>query len=166
MYKLLCALALIATSTIGNAQETQEGTGPDAQALDTGVLNAQAVSPLTEAFDADVLDAETRTAGEAALDLVARLEAEILLEELVDQERYDEAIPVAERMADLTEEELGPGLEFGTALTKLAILQRRAELYDQSEQNFLRAVDVVREADGTYIPNTHLIHTLPLAMLC
>lgn len=148
--KLLCALALIAASTIGSAQETQGGTGPDDQAPDTGVLSAQAVSPLTEAIDADVLDAETRAAGEAALDLVARLELEILLEELVNQERYDEAIPVAERMADLTEEELGPGLELGAALSNLAILQRRAELYDQSEQNFLRAVDVVREADGTY----------------
>ena len=131
--RLLCSLALIVGSSVGGAQEPQEGTVADAQV-----------------FDAEVLDAETRAAGEAALDLVARLEAELLLEDLVDQERYEEAIPVAERMVELTEAELGVGLELGVALSNLAILQREFELYEPSEQNFLRAVDMIRDAEGTY----------------
>ena len=121
--KLLCGFVLIAASSVGGAQET---------------------------FEPDAVDAETRAAGEVALDLVARLEAEILLEDLVAQERFEEAVQVGERMVELTEEELGISLELGVALSNVAILQRRLELYEASELNFLRAVDVIREADGTY----------------
>ncbi len=167
--RLLCGLALIAASTLGGAQEPQGDTGPDAQATDTRVLDIQQAQGLeaesaapetqdaeevtrltTAAFDADTFDAETRATGEAALELVARLEARLLLGELVDQERYEEAVPVAERMVELTEDELGVSLELGVALSNLAILQRRLELYEPSEGNFLRAIDVIREVDGIY----------------
>ncbi len=166
---LLCGLALFAASTLGGAQEPQGDTDPDAGASDTGVLDAQqaqgleaqAPAPETQdaeevrrltspAFDAETLDAEARATGEAALELVARLEAELLLEELFDQGLYEEAVPVAERMVELTEEELGLSLALGVSLSNLAILQRRLELYEPSEQNFLRAIDVIREVDGTY----------------
>ena len=166
---LLCGLALIAASTLGGAQEPQRDTGPNAQASDTGVLDAQqtqgleaqAPAPETQdaeeitrltsaAFDAETLDAETRATGEAALELVARLEAGLLLGKLFDQGLYEEAIPVAERMVELTEKELGLSLELGASLSNLAILQRRLELYEMSEQNFVRAIDVIREVDGTY----------------
>ncbi len=164
--KLLLGLALTAGSTLGGAQEPQGETGPDAQALDTGLLDArqaqtleaQAPDQTTQdaeevtqlATDADVLDEEMRAAGRDALELVARLEAELLLRELVDQARYEEAVPVAERMVELTEEELGVSVELGVALSNLAIVQRHLELYEPSERNFVRAVDVIREADGTY----------------
>ena len=128
---LLCGLALIAGSTLGGAQEPQGDTGPDA-------------------FDADVADADTRMAGGDTSELVARLEAELLLTELVAQARYEEAIPIAERLVELAEEESGVSIELGVALSNLAILQRSLELYEPSERNFVRAVDVIREADGTY----------------
>lgn len=168
-HKLLCGLALVAACTLGGAQEPQRDTDPDALASDTGVLDgqqaqgleAQAPAPESQdaegvtrltsaAFDAETLDAETRRTGEEALELVARLEAELLLEELFDQGLYEEAVPVAERMVELTEEELGLSLALGVSLSNLAILQRRLELYEPSEQNFLRAIDVIREVDGTY----------------
>ncbi|MEE9570856.1 MAG: hypothetical protein V3W02_04055, partial [Gammaproteobacteria bacterium] len=106
---LLCGLALIAGSTLGGAQEPQGATGPDA-------------------FDADVADVDTRMAGGDTSELVARLEAELLLTELVAQARYEEAIPIAERMVELAEEESGVSIELGVALSNLAILQRSLEL--------------------------------------
>ncbi|MEE8093873.1 MAG: tetratricopeptide repeat protein [Gammaproteobacteria bacterium] len=129
--RLLCGLALIAGSTLGGAQEPQGDAGPDA-------------------FDADVLDVEARTADGDLPELVARLEVELLLTELVDQARFEEAVPIAERMVELTEEESGVSIELGIALSNLAILQRSLELYEPSERNFVRAVDVIREADGAY----------------
>ena len=122
------------------AQELESATQVDPQA-----------TRLTAAdLDAETLDEEALATGEAALNLVARLEAEILLSDLVDQERWEAAIPVAQRMVELTEEELGISLELGVALSNLAILQRRLELYEPSEENFVRSIDVIREADGTY----------------
>ena len=129
--------------------DTQQAQGLEAPAPET--QDAREVTRLTSAaLDADTLDAETRATGDAALERVARLEAQFLLGKLVDQERYEEAVPVAERMVELTEDELGLSLELGGALSNLAILQRRLELYEPSEGNFLRAIDVIREIDGTY----------------
>ena len=138
---LLCCLALVAASSTSSAQEPE----PPGDSEESGAATSSST-----ALDEDVLSAETVAAGEAALDLVARLEAEFMLRDLVNEGRYAEAVPLAERLVELTEEELGVGLEFGVALSNLAILQRRAELYDLSEENFLRAIDVIRETNGTY----------------
>ncbi len=138
---LLCCLALVAASPTGSTQE------PDP----SGASEESGAAPLSStALDEDVLNADTVAAGEAALDVVARLEAEFILRDLVDEGRYEEAIPLAERLVELTEEELGIGVEFGVALSNLGILQRRAGLYDLSEESFLRSIDVIREADGTF----------------
>ena len=138
---LLCCLALVAASSTSSAQEPE----PPGDSVESGAATISS-TPL----DGDVLSADTVAAGEAALDLVARLEAEFMLRDLVSEGRYAEAVPLAERLVELTEEELGAGVEFGVALSNLGILQRRAELYELSEENFLRAIDVIREADGTY----------------
>ncbi len=138
---LLCCLALVAASPTGSTQE------PDP----SGDSEESGAAPLSStALDEDVLNADTVAAGEAALDVVARLEAEFILRDLVDEGRYEEAVPLAERLVELTEEELGIGVEFGVALSNLGILQRRAGLYDLSEESFLRSIDVIREADGTF----------------
>ena len=138
---LLCCLALVAASSTSSAQESE----PPGDSEESGAATISST-----ALDEDVLSADTVAAGEAALDLVARLEAEFMLRDLVSEGRYAEAVPLAERLVELTEEELGVGLEFGVALSNLAILQRRAELYDLSEESFLRSIDVIREADGFY----------------
>jgi len=138
---LLCCLALVAASLPGSAQEPE----PPGDSEESGDAP---LSPTT--FDADALSTDTVEAGEAALAQIAQLEAEFMLRDLVDEGRYEEAIPLAERLVELTEEELGAGVEFGVALSNLGILQRRAGLYDQSEESFLRSIDVIREADGTF----------------
>jgi len=138
---LLCCLALVAASSTSSAQEPE----PPGDSEESGATTISST-----ALDEDVLSADTVAAGEAALDRVARLEAEFMLRDLVNEGRYAEAVPLAERLVELTEEELGIGLEFGVALSNLAILQRRAELYELSEESFLRAIDVIREADGFY----------------
>lgn len=149
--RLLCGLALIAGSTLGGAQEPQGDIGPNPPPLDTGLVDApQAQGLETDAPDPTTQDPEVFADGGDALEFVARLEAQILLTELVDQARYEEAVPIAERMVELTEEESGVSIELGVALSNLAILQRSLELYEPSELNFVRAVDVIREADGTY----------------
>jgi tetratricopeptide (TPR) repeat protein len=119
---LLCTLALISASPKTLAQE------PTSQALDEAVI----------------------AAGEAAMGTAARLEARLSMGDLVDEERFAEAIPYAERIAQLTEEDLGASPQLGVALSNLGMLQQRVQLYDVSEQNFLRAVDVIRESEGVF----------------
>ena len=114
---LLCCLALVAASSTSSAQEPE----PPGDSVESGAATISS-TPLDE----DVLGADTVAAGEAALDLVARLEAEFMLRDLVSEGRYAEAVPLAERLVELTEEELGVGLEFGVALSNLGILQRRS----------------------------------------
>ena len=150
--KLLCTLALIAASSYGLTQEPTAGTesqDPDVtqDAQETVTLSPDSearTDPVTsaltaETFEAEELDAAVLAAGEAAMELVARLEARLYLGDLVAEDRLAEAVPFAERIVELTEEELGISVELGVALSNLGMLQRRIELYDVSEQNFLRA---------------------------
>lgn len=138
---LLCCLSLVAASPPGSAQEPEPANSSE---------DSKNAPFSSAALDAEVLSADTVAAGEASLDVVARLEAEFMLRDLVDEGRYEEAIPLAERLVELTEEELGIGVEFGVALSNLGILQRRAGLYELSEESFLRSIDVIRDADGFY----------------
>ena len=148
---LLCGLVLATVSTPAGAQEPRVGIDPETQALEERERSTEEVAGLTtETLEVETLEATTLAAGEAALKLVARLEAELLQKDLVDQERYPEAVPVAERIVELTEEEFGVSLELGVALSNLAVLQRRIGLYEPSEQNFLRGVDVMRDAGGPF----------------
>jgi len=151
---LLCVVALVAASDQGRTQEpggAPGSPGAPAPTSETAVqtdLEPRALT--TEDLDADDLDATVLATGEAKLDLVARLEVELSMRDLVAEERYAEAIPYAEQLVELVEEEVGTSLDLGVALSNLAMLQRRVELFDVSEQNFLRAIDVIREVDGTF----------------
>jgi TonB family protein len=172
--QLLCGLALVlAASGAGRAQNTESGVaeesiGPTSSAPNIAGEDDVTIGPMVierdenedaaarmtaEGLDAADLDEDSLAAGEAALDLAARLEAEILLGDLIDEELYDEAVPVAERMVELTEEEFGESVELGIALSNLAIIQRRVELYEQSEENFVRAIDTIRAVEGPYHEN-------------
>ena len=103
-----------------------------------------------EGLDAEELDEETMEAGQFALDTAARLESQIMLTDLIDEELYDEAVVVAQRIVDLTEQELGESLDLGIVLSNLAIVQRRAELFEESEENFIRAIDMIRAVEGNF----------------
>ncbi|HEY5624541.1 MAG TPA: tetratricopeptide repeat protein, partial [Gammaproteobacteria bacterium] len=163
---LLCGLALIlAACDSGRAQDTATGVAEESSAPNLVSENDTAIESMVierdededaaarttaEGFDAEDLDEESLAAGEAALDLVARLEAEILLADLLDEELYDEAVPVAARIVEFTEEEFGEGVELGIALSNLAILQRRVGLLEESEANFVRSIDTIRAVEGPY----------------
>ena len=80
-----------------------------------------------------------------------RLEAQIDLIDLVNQRRFEEALPLAHTMVTLTEAEFGsPSDELATALNNLAIVQRNLEQYDDSTASFLAAIDMFREVDGQF----------------
>ena len=84
-------------------------------------------------------------------ELITRLEAQIELRELFDDEEYSDAVPVAERVVTLTQEEFGEiSSESAVAVSNLAEVQRRAGQYEDAGQNFLASVEIFREAEGEF----------------
>ncbi len=163
----LCGITLVASAPFSLAQEPGETVGPDIPVVSPGPRNMESELSIgieaveteqeasrreisAESLDAEELDEETLAAGEAALNAAARLETEITLGDLIDQELYDEAVVVAERIVEMTEEERGESIDLGIVLSNLAILQRRVRLYEESEANFVRAIETIRAVDGTY----------------
>jgi len=135
--ELLCTIVFAIGSHSAGSQETDE----------TVAVPAPQTGANLEAGD---IDAETVAAGERALEQAALLELEILISDFVDEDRHAEAVSVAEEVVKRLEAESTASLGLGVAIGNLAVLQRRAELYDASEANFQRAVDVIREADGQF----------------
>lgn len=79
------------------------------------------------------------------------LEAQIEFVELVRQNRFEEALPLAESIIPLTAAEFGsPSGELATAISNLAIVQRSLQDYEASKDTFLRAIDMYREVDGPF----------------
>ncbi len=84
-------------------------------------------------------------------DLVSRLEAQIAFHELVTSERYEQALPVGERLVDLTAAEFGEqSVEAAQALVALAEIQSRAGQYDTAERNFLASIEMLGDEDGMF----------------
>lgn len=165
----LCGIMLAASAPLTLAQEAGEsgatdipvtGPGPGPRNLEAerslGVETVEteqddsAPELSTEALDEEALDDETIAAGQFALDAAARLEAQMMLTDLLEEELYDEAVVAAERVVELTEEEIGESLDLGIVLSNLAIVQRRAELFEESEANFVRAIEMIRSVDGNF----------------
>jgi tetratricopeptide (TPR) repeat protein len=132
--QLLCYVVLASGSQIAVSQETGE-TAPTQAGANVEISD---------------IDAETLAAGERALEQAALLELEILISDFVDEDRHLEAATVAEEVVERLSIASPNSLSLGVAIANLAILQRRAELYDASEDNFQRAVDVIREVDGQF----------------
>lgn len=84
-----------------------------------------------------------------------RLEAQIDFVDLVKQDRFEEALPLAEKMVPLTAAEFGdPSSELATALSNLAVVQRSLKQYDASKETFLQAIDMYREVEGPFTAST------------
>jgi TonB family protein len=99
------------------------------------------------------------TAGEAsdaaepnvALPPVTRFETDLEFTELVDAERFAEALPLGDRLIALTVEEFGAtSLETAGAYAKVATAQSRAGEFEQAGDNFLRSIDIYRQIDGPF----------------
>ncbi len=137
--RLALALGLSVLWLPGTAQEP--ATPPeDAEA---GV--AAEATPALEGTEAEI-PSETH---------LARLETQIVFLDLVEERRFEEALPYAENMVELTAEEFGsPSTELATALTNLALIQRRLENYDESNEAFVNAIDAFRDMEGPFTPST------------
>jgi len=110
--------------------------------------------PAASADDAEAPPAEAPSSAEAPAaraDVITRLEAQLELRDLIDQEAYLDAVPVAERIVELTQEEFGAvSQETAVAFSNLGEMQRRAGHYDDAALNFLASVDAFRETDGEF----------------
>ncbi|MFL2546677.1 MAG: tetratricopeptide repeat protein [Candidatus Rariloculaceae bacterium] len=152
-FPLLCLLALVFPGASALAQEeaASGNAEPAVEPADAAQESSdlETAAGLEAAFD-DEVDEEVLEAAERAMETVARLEAELSMKDLFAEERYAEAIAYADRVVELIEEESGESLQLGVALSNLAMLQRRVQLYDVSEQNFVRSVEIIRESEGTY----------------
>ena len=102
----------------------------------------------TEPVDTDEVAAE----GEGPqAEIFTRLEAQLELQDLFEDENYSEAVVVAERVVALTQEEFGEiSSESAITISYLAEIQRRAGQYEDSSQNFLTSMEIFREAEGVY----------------
>ncbi|HEX6997607.1 MAG TPA: TonB family protein [Gammaproteobacteria bacterium] len=153
---------------------------PEPSAKDTAVEDAVSAGPPRSAADAAeppdaAAEAEEGAAAPAAADeapadpllaappatehppapdsLFSPLEAKIELERLVADERYEEAVPVGERLVELTDQEFGAvSREAAEARMALARVQSQAGRHEAAETTYLAAIDIVREVDGMFSP--------------
>jgi TonB family protein len=93
-------------------------------------------------------EADASSAGDAP---ATRFETLLDLNQLAAEEKYDEALTLAEQLIELTEAEFGEqSLETAEAYETVATVQRKAGRHELSEENFLHAVAVIREVEGTF----------------
>ena len=85
-----------------------------------------------------------------ALYKAALIEAELELVNLVDNEQFLDAVPLAERIVFITEEEFGASQELAQALNTLGNIENNAGLYDDSSEHFLQSIDIFRDIEGFY----------------
>lgn len=82
---------------------------------------------------------------------VTRFETMLEMNRLASAERYDEALPLAEQLIRLTEQEFGTeSIETAEAYHSAAEVQRDAGEHELAEQSYLRAVELFRAVDGPY----------------
>ena len=138
----LCVLFAAAAWPVSAQDAAESGTVSE---IEPAVVQTP-VGPVP--VDADEVTAEEQL---THTELVTRLEAQLELRDLVDQEEYIDAIPVAERVVELTQEEFGPtSSEAAVAFSNLGEVQRRAGSFEESGQNFLAAVEIFRETEGEF----------------
>jgi len=124
----------------------QTPVGP-AQSIEPAVVQTP-VGPVPAAAEELDLDLELEA---SQLAVVTRLEAQMLLSDRIDQEEYIEAVPLAARLVELSQEEFGPeAKETAVATANLAELQRRAGLFEDAEPTFLTAIDLFRDSEGEF----------------
>jgi hypothetical protein len=82
---------------------------------------------------------------------LTRLETQIELEQLLEEEDYAAAVVAAQQLLELTIEEYGErSLEVGQARYELAQAQRLAGQLDAAELNYLNAIETFRSVDGPF----------------
>ncbi|MEM9447007.1 MAG: CHAT domain-containing protein [Cyanobacteria bacterium P01_E01_bin.6] len=99
------------------------------------------------------LELRAATERESNLALAAQLSQQGL--DLLNSGRYEEAFPLAERVVNILEEELGAEhLDTAIGLHNLGFLQHLRGMYEESEQLYLRALDIRKQYLGFDHPDT------------
>ena len=82
-----------------------------------------------------------------------RFEAHLEFTRLVNDERFDEALPIGGSLIELTEQEFGRNsVQAAQAYMQYADAQRRAGEHDVATENFLQSIDIYRSVDGPFTP--------------
>tara|TARA_Y100000996_G_scaffold98331_1_gene70694 strand:+ start:3015 stop:4448 length:1434 start_codon:yes stop_codon:yes gene_type:complete len=90
-------------------------------------------------------------------ELTGLIEAQLELQYSVDNQEYDQAIPLAERVVELTKAEFGEiSTDTAISISNLAEMQRRVGLHEESGINFLASIELFREIDGMTTPTAIL----------
>lgn len=145
----LAVFLSLSTAWLHAAGQAGDETPAPSRAESPGVVGAVENAELGSAEDAE--GTELSPDELPSEEYLNRLEAQIDFIDLVKQDRFEEALPLAEKMIPLTEAEFGsPSSELATALSNLAIVQRNVEQYDASKETFLQAIDMYREVEGPF----------------
>lgn len=82
---------------------------------------------------------------------LTRLETQLEFVDLFEEQRYADALPLAEALIPLAEAEFGrPSEELATAINNLAVVQRYLMQYEESKETYLTAIDMYRTVEGPY----------------
>jgi TonB family protein len=86
-------------------------------------------------------------------EVATRFETSIEFTRLVDEERFEEALPIGGTLIELTEQEFGRNsTQTAQAYTQFAQAQHRAGEYELAAESFLQSIEIYREIDGTFSP--------------
>lgn len=156
-------LSVIGLTATARAQTSDVGAVIGSEVPETPAHAGAGEAPATQAADADATAAIAAAAEEAveapasdepadsAGDAPTRLEALIELDRLLDEEQYEEAVPVGEQLLRLTRQQFGDeSLEAAEAYVSLARAEREAGKHEESEQNYLHGIDLIRSIDGNF----------------
>jgi TonB family protein len=82
---------------------------------------------------------------------ITRFETQLEFDQLVDAERFAEALPLGPSLIELTSKEFGAtSIETARAYQQVADAQRLAGEQEAAIDSYLKSVDVYREADGPF----------------
>lgn len=117
---------------------------------------AQPAEPEPDAVDveAPAADADPAPAADPASRLPdTRFEAQISFDQAVESQRYADAVALGAQLVRLTQQEFGDeSMETAQALATLARAQALDGRYQDAEDNYIRAVDVIQDVDGVFAP--------------
>lgn len=148
---LAVAAALAVAAGGASAQAVDDAPGA-VSAGSPGTVTEGSPGTVTEGASGTVTDATAATQATPSETLpVTRLETEIEIEQRLAAEAYTGAVPLADRLIELTEAEFGAtSLEAAEAHQRAGQVRSLAGEHERAEQAFLHAVDIVRNLDGPY----------------
>ncbi len=151
---MACLLGALGAETRAQPADGEAGAEPRNDAVDiTDGLRADEPRALPDVpgSQQDGLPQDEATVADDVPPPVSRLETLLEVNRLANENRHDAAQQFLPQLIRLTEQEFGAeSAEAAEAYIRAAQIEREATDYQQAEQHYLRAVDIVRAVDGTY----------------